>query len=169
MNIVYLLLGVNLGERHEQLRKAIAEIEEHIGVITGRSSVYETAAWGMEDEPLYLNQVLLVETRLEPQVLLATIHEIESRLGRTRLKRWESRLIDIDILFYNDLVIEGEYLTIPHPLLHRRKFTLLPLSELTTGLMHPLLRKTVKELLDELNDPLDVRRLDELDSLNDED
>lgn len=167
MNIVYLLLGVNLGARHEQLRKAAAEIGEHVGVIIERSSIYETAAWGMEDEPSYLNQVLLIETKLKPQLLLAKIHEIESRLGRTRLKKWGSRLIDIDILFYNDFVIEEEFLTIPHPLLHKRKFTLLPLSELTLALMHPVLKKTIQELLDELNDPLEVRRLSGLDSLTD--
>lgn len=161
MNIIYLLLGANLGDRRDQLSKAISEVEKQIGNVIESSSIYETAAWGVEDQPSYFNQVLLVGTELEPRDLLETIHGIENRLGRTRSKRWESRLIDIDILFYNNLVVEEERLTIPHPLLHTRKFTLLPLSELTLELWHPVLQKTVRELLQELSDPLDVKKLEQ--------
>lgn len=159
MNFVYLLLGANLADRRGQLSRATQEIEEYIGVIIERSSIYETDAWGVDDQPSYYNQVLSVKTELEPLALLETIHEIENRLGRTRKKRWESRLIDIDILFYNDQVIEEEALIIPHPLLHIRKFTLLPLAELTKELWHPVLKKTIGQLLLEVEDPLKVKRL----------
>lgn len=161
MNLVYLLLGANLGDRRCQLSKAIAEIEEQVGHLIDSSSIYETAAWGVEDQPSYFNQVLSVETMLDPRALLTAIHEIEYRLGRTRTKKWESRVIDIDILFYNDQVIDEESLTIPHPFLHKRKFTLLPLGELTTELWHPVLKKTVRQLLEELEDPLDVKKLED--------
>lgn len=160
MNIVYLLLGANLGDRHHQLSQAIDEIEKHIGEVVDCSSIYETAAWGIEEQPSYFNQVLLVETVMEPYALLTTIHEIEHRLGRVRFEKWGARMIDIDILFYSDLVLDEEMLTIPHPLLHTRKFTLLPLAELTAELFHPVLGKTVDELLLELSDPLEVKKLE---------
>lgn len=162
MNVVYLLLGANLGDRRRQLSHAIGEIKQHIGVVVKCSSVYETEAWGVDGQPSYFNQVLMVETALKPRELLASTQGIENRLGRTRTKKWESRVIDIDILFYNEQIIEEESLTIPHPLLHRRKFTLLPLTELTKELMHPVLRKTVGQLLLELEDPLEVKRLDDV-------
>lgn len=160
MNLVYLLLGANLGDRYRQLSGAIGEIEKHVGFIARRSSVYETEAWGVEDQPSYFNQVLEVETLLNPHALLKAIHDIENKLGRKRVKKWESRVIDIDILFYNDLIVNQENLIIPHPLMHTRKFTLLPLAELATHLWHPVLRKSIKQLLEECTDPLDVKRLD---------
>src|SRR5690554_3162575 len=101
MSLAYLLLGANLGDRFSQLSQAVQEVEKNIGTIVKRSSVFQTAAWGKEEEPAYLNQVLYVETHLSPQDLLRAINQIEEKLGRTRKLKWESRLIDIDILFYD--------------------------------------------------------------------
>jgi 2-amino-4-hydroxy-6-hydroxymethyldihydropteridine diphosphokinase len=157
---VYLLLGANLGERFDQMKSAFQEVEKQVGRILQYSSIYETAAWGMEDEPNYLNQVLLVETTLKPLEVLKQINKIEEQLGRVRNLKWESRIIDIDILFYENLLIDRPELTIPHPYLHLRKFTLIPLHEIAPDFMHPSLKKSTKELLNELQDGLDVRKLD---------
>lgn len=159
MSTIYLLLGANLGDRYSQLSNAFREIEERIGFIIKHSALYETAAWGREDEPSYLNQVICVNTNLAPHELLKTIHEIESDLGRTRQLRWESRLIDIDILFYDEMVLNDSDLVIPHPYIHKRKFTLVPLAEIASEFIHPVLLKTVEQLLAELNDPLEVIKL----------
>jgi len=159
MSFSYLLLGANLGDRFSQLAKAVQEIERDIGSIFKSSSVFETAAWGREEEPAYLNQVVYVETNLAPFDLLKVINRIEEKLGRTRELKWESRLIDIDILFYNNAVINEPKLIIPHPYIHLRKFTLVPLAEIAPELMHPILQKSVQELLDELDDPLEVEKM----------
>lgn len=157
---VYLLLGANLGDRFDQIRSAFQEIEKQVGRVIRYSSLYETAAWGVEDEPNYLNQVLLVETTLKPLDVLKRINKVEKQLGRVRNLKWESRLIDIDILFYEDLLINSPELIIPHPYLHLRKFTLIPLHEIAPDLIHPVLKKSTQELLKELKDALDVRKLD---------
>lgn len=157
---VYLLLGANLGNRFEQMRLAFEEIEKQVGRVAQHSSLYETASWGVEDEPDYLNQVLLIETSLEPLEVLEKINGIEEQLGRTRKLKWESRLIDIDILFYEDLLIESLKLTVPHPYIQLRRFTLVPLVEIAPNFIHPLLRKSNKELLQELDDDLEVKKLE---------
>lgn len=157
---VYLLLGANLGNRFEQMRRAFDEIEKQVGRVVQHSSLYETASWGIEDEPDYLNQVLLLETNLKPLAVLEKINGIEELLGRTRKQKWESRLIDIDILFYEDFFVESPKLTIPHPYVHLRRFTLEPLVEIAPNFIHPLLRKSNKELLQELEDDLEVKKLD---------
>lgn len=159
MHQVYLLLGVNLGNRFLQLKSAIQEIEVQIGEIVRSSSLYETAAWGVEDVPSYLNQVVVVNSSLEPSELLKVINGIEKKLGRTRSLKWESRLIDIDILYYDHLVMDTEKLTIPHPYLHFRKFTLVPLVEIDKDFLHPVLNKNHEELLLELNDNLEVKKI----------
>ncbi len=156
MSQVYLLLGANLGDRSVQMKKAFYEIEKQIGKITRYSTIYETAAWGKEEEPSYLNQAVQVETDLSPLTILHITNEIENKLGRVRYIKWGSRIIDIDILFYDNILIESEQLKIPHPLLHHRKFVLIPLSEIAPNFIHPVFNKTVSELLRDVEDDLSV-------------
>jgi 2-amino-4-hydroxy-6-hydroxymethyldihydropteridine diphosphokinase len=156
---VFLLLGSNLGDRKELLNKAIAHIETEIGAIEKRSSVYETQSWGKTDAPNYLNQVIQLKTSLPAQVVLKKILSIENIMGRVREEKWGSRIIDIDILFYGqDIIVETE-LNVPHPELHNRMFTLAPLSELAPDLNHPILKKSIFELKNELKDNLIVKKL----------
>lgn len=157
MSETYLLLGSNLERRTEQLRLAFEAIEKEVGPVLLSSSLYETAAWGVENQPDFLNQVLFVNTELRPDELLTAVHKIEKKLGRVRNSRWGARTIDIDILFYEDLIVEQPNLMIPHPYLHLRKFTLIPLMEISPHLIHPILKKSIEQLLTELNDELEVR------------
>jgi len=164
MHLVYLLLGSNLGERLMLMRAASAQIALQVGTIVRKSGIYETAPWGVSDQPVYLNQALLVQTILSAEEVLYTVLAIEKDLGRVREKKWEARLIDIDILFYDEEVKHTPRLQIPHPLLHRRKFVLLPLQEIAPKFKHPLLGYTIDEMLSHLKeDPLAVKRIDELD------
>lgn len=156
---VFLLLGSNLGDKQGFLQQAITLIAGEIAPIVKRSSVYETAAWGKTDEPNYLNQVIKLRTDIAPRVLLEKILAIEHELGRKRTEKWGSRTIDIDILFYGDLVIEEPGLNIPHPQLHNRRFTLSPLEEIAPKLLHPVLHKNISELKSELKDNLNVKKL----------
>lgn len=156
---VFLLLGSNLGNREEYLQKAIDLIETEIGVVTQISSVYETEAWGKTDEPNYLNQVVRVNTQLSARQVLEKVLEIETRMGRVREKKWGSRIIDVDILFYGRNIINEPGLIVPHPELHNRKFTLEPLNELVPDLQHPVLKKSIFQLKSELKDNLIVKKL----------
>ncbi|MFD2513461.1 2-amino-4-hydroxy-6-hydroxymethyldihydropteridine diphosphokinase [Pontibacter locisalis] len=156
---VYLLLGGNLGDRTTYLQQARESVAARVGGITDTSKIYETAAWGKTDQPNFLNQVLEVETDLSPDKVLQNINLIEHDLGRIRQEHWGSRVIDIDILFYGDLVLQTQRLTIPHPQLHLRRFTLLPLAEIAPGIEHPLLNKRVIQLLKECPDTLEVKEL----------
>lgn len=157
MSEVYLLLGGNLGNRPSYLQDARKSIAAAVGPITQSSKLYETAAWGNTDQPAFLNQVLKVQTRLSPEQVLQKINAIEQELGRVRLEHWGARVIDIDILFYDQLVLQSQRLTIPHPQLHLRRFTLLPLVEIDSNLVHPLLHKTAGDLLEVCPDTLEVR------------
>ena len=159
MNNVFLLLGSNLGERQLLLQTAINKIAERIGNVEQTSAVYETQSWGRTDEPDYLNQVVLVKTELPANNVLTEILGIETDLGRKRYEKWGSRLIDIDILFYNQDIINQDKLQVPHPELHKRRFTLEPLSELAADMIHPVLNKTVSDLRKELADDLIVKKL----------
>ena len=160
MSSIYLLLGSNVGDKKANLINAVSLIAIQIGEIIGQSSVYETEPWGFEDSSYFFNQVLKVNTSLQPEELLIILFEIEKYLGRQRTqKQYESRIIDIDILFYDDLVIHTENLTIPHPLIEKRKFVLTPLAEITSDLKHPVLEKTIKVLLNECEDNLEVRKI----------
>jgi 2-amino-4-hydroxy-6-hydroxymethyldihydropteridine diphosphokinase len=149
MSLVYLALGANLGDRDLNLLKAIAFIAERIGIFSAISSVYETPAWGFESDNLFLNQVVCVETDLSPQEILTETQNIEKEIGRTEKTNhsYLDRLIDIDLILYDDLVFKSENLTLPHPLFHQRAFVLEPLNEIAPELVHPVLHKTVKELL----------------------
>ncbi len=155
---VFLLLGSNLGDRFQYLQQAIAGIEK-IGTIIKQSAIYETQAWGKTTEPDYLNKVIVISTDLQPRTILENIWDIEREMGRTRTEKWGSRTIDIDILFYGNQIISETGLIVPHPELHRRKFTLAPLSEIAPGLKHPILKKTMLELKNELKDCLIVKKL----------
>ncbi|MCF8304266.1 MAG: 2-amino-4-hydroxy-6-hydroxymethyldihydropteridine diphosphokinase [Bacteroidales bacterium] len=154
-----LLLGGNLGDRLNLLKETSGLIQKKIGRIEQSSSVYETEPWGFEHENPFLNKVLLVNTGLAPFSLLDIMLEIEAQMGRKRSKSgYEARVMDIDLLFYNNTVIHTQRLSIPHPYLHKRRFTLVPLVEIVPEWFHPVLNKTVKELLAECDDELDVKR-----------
>ncbi len=159
MNKVYILLGANLGNPIRQLRDARAHIEQDIGHIVAHSSIYESAAWGVEDQPVFFNQVVLVETVLTPHDVLGCCQKTENLLGRVRKEKWGARLIDIDILYFNDEQVKTSDLVIPHPYLHLRKFTLLPLCEIAEDYIHPLLQRSNKELLASLTDTLSVKKI----------
>ena len=156
MNRVYLALGSNEGDRQQWLRQAIELIGARCGRVVRQSAVYETAAWGKTDQADFLNMALLVVSPLEPLELLATTQQIEQELGRKREVQWGARTLDIDILFYNDLVAALDGLTLPHPFIAQRRFTLVPLNEIAPELVHPALQKTIGTLLAECPDPLEV-------------
>lgn len=156
---VFLLLGSNLGERQQILRSASVLIESRIGIIQASSSVYETAPWGVLDQPVFLNQILIVKTGLMPEEVLRIILEIEHELGRVRYERWGARVIDIDMLYYDNLILDSARLTLPHPRLHERRFTLVPLYEIAPDFIHPVLLKTTKNLLEECTDPGEVVKI----------
>jgi len=162
LNESFLLLGSNMGDRGLYLQEAKKQIEEKAGDIAASSAIYETAAWGYETQPSFLNQVLVLHTSLSPETLMNTLLSIESGMGRIREKKMGPRIIDIDILFYNDLIIETDSLTIPHPLLHLRRFTLQPLVEINPLKLHPVLKKTVEQLLLDCPDALKAEKLDGL-------
>ena len=155
-NQIYLHTGTNLGDREANLKRANERIMEEIGPIEKASRVYRTKAWGITDQPDFLNQALLVSTHLSPFELLEKIQDIERRMGRAREIKWGERIIDIDILFYNNEVIDTETLTIPHPYLHYRNFVLLPLMDIAAGLVHPVFGLTIAELYARSEDTLAV-------------
>jgi len=156
---VFLLLGSNIGDRQWYLEQAIIMIEKEIGGLKKRSSVYETKALGKQESPDYLNQVLQIESELAAQNILEKILQIEKNLGRVRKEKWSDRTIDIDILFYGTEIINDQNLQIPHPELHKRRFTLEPLAEIAPEMVHPLLKKSNLQLKDELIDTLNVKKL----------
>lgn len=158
MNEAYLLTGGNIGNRLDYLSKAKEAIRKRCGSILKQSSIYETAAWGMENQEAFLNQVLKIETDLAPEVLLKTILQIEEELGRKRQLKYGPRTVDIDILFFNDEIINQEGLKIPHPQMQNRRFVLVPLNEIACGKIHPVFQKPVSELLDECPDLLEVNK-----------
>ena len=155
---MFLGIGSNLSDRQKNIRDALCLIAGEIGDITEVSSVYETEPWGFESEDAFLNMVLMAKTSLTPAEVLERVGYIETRLGRVRGRtHYSSRTIDIDILLYNDRVIETPDLTVPHPLMHRRKFVLVPLCELMPDGIHPVLKETFASLLAGCNDEREVR------------
>ena len=156
---VCLLIGGNLGNRLENLTKSKRFIEQYLGFIQVNSSIYETAAWGFAGQPDFLNQVIIVNTLLSPIQCLEQILLIENRLGRIRTQKNAPRIIDIDILFYDDVVLNIPGLIIPHPEIQNRRFVLTPLNEISSSFEHPVLQKTIQSLLAACMDKLDVKRI----------
>lgn len=158
MNYAYLLLGSNLGSKSRQLSMAITLLEERCGKVVDRSPVYETAPWGNTEQDNFLNQAVVVETSLSPQELMHEILHIEQLMGRDRNGKYAPRTIDIDIIFYNHRVIDEPGLTLPHPRMQERRFVLAPLSEVAPAYIHPVLHRTVEQLLRECADTLEVKK-----------
>jgi len=147
MSIAYIGIGSNLGDREKNCERAIILLKKHGFIILKQSSMIETEPWGVEDQPAFINMAVSVETTLSPEKLLTLLKESEINLGRTETLRWGPRIIDLDILFYDDLVMEKPDLSIPHPHIKDRDFVLRPLAEIAPDLIHPVLKKSVKELL----------------------
>lgn len=152
MHNAVILLGTNKGKLLSNLEQAIELIEKRCGYVVKRSLVYETEPWGLTDQPFFLNQVIEISTGLTPRNLLNQLLDIEAGMGRKRSVKWEPRLIDLDILFYEDGIVKESGLTIPHQHLHERRFTLVPLAEILPDFVHPILGKTTTELLNGLAD-----------------
>lgn len=157
MTSTYLLTGSNEGDRIQWLKDAITQISRECGKIVQQSAIYETAAWGLEDQPAFLNMALHIHTELVPLDLLETINRIEDQLGRQRTVKWGQRTLDIDILFYGNDILNTPKLTIPHPHIERRRFALLPLNEIATNFKHPIGNKPISQLLEECPDELLVK------------
>lgn len=165
MTKVYLLLGGNLGNKREIFAQAKQLISQQIGRVTGQSAIYETEPWGFESSDLFWNQVLEITTTLTPEEVLAQTQQIENTLGRIRKSdQYVSRIIDIDILFIDDLVLQTEKLIIPHPRIQERRFALVPLCELVPALLHPVFEKTIAQLLNDCPDKLNVEKVTEFEN-----
>lgn len=159
MYTTYLGLGTNLGDKIFNLDIALEKIEKEIGQISKKSSIYETEAWGVKNQDNYYNLVIEVKTRLLPLAIIQKILQIEVTLGRIREKKWDSRIIDIDILFFENYIISTDNLHIPHPFLEKRNFVIQPLNEIVTGFFHPKLRKSVAQLASESKDENWIKKL----------
>ena len=154
---IYIGLGSNLGDRLANIRKAIELMKEEGIEIMKESSIYETEPVGYKEQGWFLNSVVKARTQFSPQGLWKRLEKIEKLMGREREIKWGPRIIDLDILFYGNKVLNGKQLQIPHPELHKRRFVLLPLKEIAPELVHPVLNKTIGEILGELKDNSEVR------------
>jgi 2-amino-4-hydroxy-6-hydroxymethyldihydropteridine diphosphokinase len=158
MNKAYLLIGGNIGNREETLGEARELIKQHCGIITITSSIYETAAWGKTDQPSFLNQALEIKTELNARQLMRRILKVEKMMGRIRKEKYGPRIIDIDILLFNNEVHNFPLLKLPHPVMQNRRFALIPLAEIAPNIVNPTLKKTINQLLKDCPDKLEVKK-----------
>ena len=156
---IFLGLGSNQGNKLENIKKSCVMIGEKAGIITGLSSFYITKAWGNTDQEDFINQVISLETKQSPQKLLETLLQIEKDSGRERIEKWGPRIIDIDILYYGNKIIDMPDLKIPHPYLHLRNFVLYPLNEIAPDFIHPVLKQDTKQLIINSEDKQEVAQL----------
>jgi 2-amino-4-hydroxy-6-hydroxymethyldihydropteridine diphosphokinase len=156
-NEVFISLGSNLGDRAENLKKAIHALELNVGTIIRQSSVYETKPWGKSNQPDFFNQVILVHSDKSPEDCLLTVSAIEQQMGRKREEKWGVRIIDLDLLYVGEAIIQTEKLSLPHPGIAQRRFVLVPLVEITPDFVHPELQKNHRQLLSECPDLLEVK------------
>ena len=159
MNKAYLLTGGNLGDREKNLAFAKEFIQQQCGTIVAASSLYETAAWGNTDQPAFLNQALELDTAFNARQLIRRILKIEKLMGRVRKEKYGPRIIDIDILLFNNEKHNYQFLRLPHSEMQNRRFALLPLAEIAPDIVHPVLNKTITKLLNECEDELDVKKI----------
>ena len=157
---VFLCLGSNLGDRKENLRNALGLVHKTIGKVAKKSHLYETEPWGNKEQDSFLNQVVMINTTLDPRELMEALNRVEREMGRVRKEKNGPRIIDIDILFYGKRVIRDKGLEIPHPELHKRAFVLAPLLEIGADIEHPILKKQIDELYMDCEDTSDVVMLD---------
>jgi 2-amino-4-hydroxy-6-hydroxymethyldihydropteridine diphosphokinase len=150
MAVVYLGIGSNLGDKKSNCLSALEKLATKGVLISKKSALYETQPWGVKNQPDFVNIAVEAETDLSPEALLCALKEIEKEMGRKVGTRWGPRLIDLDVLFYDDRIVQSKDLVIPHRQLHRRDFVLLPLAEISPELVHPVLNKTIRELTIEL-------------------
>jgi len=156
MNKLFLITGGNIGDRKKNLETAAALINRRVGKITKLSKIYETDAWGKRDQPSFYNQVLAIESEFSAREILTAILKIEEEMGRKRTVKNAARIIDIDILFFNDEIVNEQNLVIPHPEIINRRFVLSPLNEIAPQVIHPVFKKTIHQLLLLCKDQLKV-------------
>jgi 2-amino-4-hydroxy-6-hydroxymethyldihydropteridine diphosphokinase len=150
MSLAYIGIGSNLGNRQKNCLRAIELLTGKKIIVTKRSSLYETEPWGIKDQPKFLNMVIEIETKLNPKKLLVILKDIENEVGRKESLKWGPRVIDLDILLVDNLILNQDDLIIPHPLMHKRDFVLRPLAEIAPDVKHPLLKLSIDELLQKL-------------------
>lgn len=160
MNTVILLLGGNIGDTHFYLKESIRLLEDHQCMLIDQSEIYQTEAWGVQNQTNYLNQALQISTPLSPHELLLRCQKIETKLGRIRKERWAERTIDIDLIFYNNTLVDTPTLTLPHPRYHLRNFVLQPLMDLIPEFVCPQFKKSIQEIYSHSPDQLEVKKFD---------
>jgi 2-amino-4-hydroxy-6-hydroxymethyldihydropteridine diphosphokinase len=160
MNNIYLHLGSNMGDKQDNIAKAILAIGKRIGKIVTKSSLYETEAWGIKEQESFINQAVQINSDLSPREMLTKCLAIETEMGRQRKEKWGPRIIDIDILFFGTKKINDKDLVIPHSEIPNRNFVLIPMMEIAGELIHPVLNKSIEEIYDECKDICEVIQID---------